>query len=129
MAREDTKIISLENGATFAESDLHKAVGISSTGGAVLYHNAAASTGGRGVIGTLHSVTSTTGGAGTESVQIAVGPVVRAFAAGSTASYGNIVTWSTDDSHLVAATTNEPWGVVIGGSSGSTGRILTVAKL
>lgn len=127
MAFDRTEIISLPAGTTFAESDLYKGVGVSSTGGAVLYHTAAASTGGRGVIGTLYSVTATTNDDG-EPVKVAVGPVVKAFAAESTSSYGNMMTWSTDDSHLVAATTNEPFGVVIGGSSGSTGRILTVAK-
>jgi len=129
MAFEDTQIIGLVAGTTFAETDLHKAVGISSTGGAVLYHTAAGATGGRGAIGTLHSVTATTNGAGSESVQVAVGPVVKAFAAESTASFGNLVTWSTEDSHLIGGTTNEPYGIIIGGSSGSTGRILTVAKL
>ena len=129
MAYEDTHIISLTAGATFPESDLHKAVGISSTGGAVLYHLAPGSTEGVGVIGTLHSVTATTNGAGSEAVQVAVGPVVKAFAAESTASFGNLVTWSTEDSHLIGGTTNEPYGIIIGGSSGSTGRILTVAKL
>jgi hypothetical protein len=38
------------------------------------------------------------------------------------------MTWSTDDAHLVAATTNDPWGVVVAGASGSTGRILSVIR-
>lgn len=126
MAWDNTIKISLPAGTTFAESDLYKAVGVSSTGGAVLY-DAAAATGGRGVIGTLYGVTSTTNAG--QAVEIGVGPVVKAFAAKSTEAVGNIVTWSSEDSHLVAGTTNEPYGVVVGGSSGSTGRILSVKVL
>lgn len=129
MAFDDTRIISLTAGATFSSGDLYKAVGMSSTGGAVLYHNAAGATGGAGVIGTLYSFTATTSAAGSEAVSVGVGPVVKAFAAGSTASYGNLMTFATADSHLVAGTTNEPWGIIVGGASGSTGRILSVAKL
>lgn len=127
MAWDNTIKISLPAGTTFAESDLYKAVGVSSTGGAVLYHTAAAATGGRGVIGTLYGVTSTTNAG--QAVEIGVGPVVKAFAAKSTEAVGNIVTWATQDSHLIAGTTNEPYGVVVGGSSGSTGRILSVKVL
>ena len=37
MAISDTKLISLPAGTTFAEADLYRAVGVSATGGAVLY--------------------------------------------------------------------------------------------
>lgn len=115
-------------GATFSTSDLYKAVTIDSSGHAVLYHAGAGTTGGKGVAGVLYSVTSTTSAAGSEAVTIGTGPVVKAFAAGSTLAAGNLVTWSTDDSHLVAATTNEPFGQILAGSSGSTGRIVTVVR-
>jgi hypothetical protein len=126
MAFSDSKLISVPSGATFAETDLYKGVAISATGGAVLYSAAAASTDGVGCVGTLYSVTSTT--VAGQAVSIGVGPVVKAFAAGSTSHAGNIMTWSTDDAHLVAATTNDPWGVVVAGASGSTGRILSVIR-
>ena len=127
MAVSDTKLISLPAGTTFAEADLYRAVGVSATGGAVLYSVAAASTGGLAVIGTLYGVTSTTNAG--QAVEIGVGPVVKAFAAGSTESAGGIVTFSTDDAHLVARTTNEPYGVIVDGASGTTGRIVSVFVL
>ncbi len=124
MAFSDSKLISLPSGSTFAEADLYKAVGVSSTGGAVLYSAAAGATGGAGVVGTLYGVTSTTNAG--QAVEIGVGPIVKAFTAGSTSHAGNIMAWSTDDAHLVAGTTNEPYGIIISGSSGSTGRIVSV---
>jgi hypothetical protein len=127
MAVSDTKLISLQAGATFAEADLYKAVGVSATGGAVLYGTAAGATGGVGVIGTLYGITSTTNAG--QAVEIGVGPIVKAFAAGSTESAGGIVTWATDDAHLVARTTNEPYGVIVDGASGTTGRIVSVKVL
>ena len=126
MAFSDSKIISMPSGTTFAEASLYLGVGVSATGGAVLYSAAAGATGGAGVIGTLYSVTSTT--VAGEAVSIGVGPVLKAFAAGSTSHAGNIMTFSSDDAHLVAATTNDPFGVVIAGASGTTGRILTVMR-
>ncbi len=124
MAISDTKLISLQSGTTFAEADLYRAVGVSSTGGAVLYSVAAGATGGKGVIGTLYGITSTTNAG--QAVEIGVGPIVKAFAAGSTSHGGNIMTFSSDDAHLVAATTNQPYGIIVDGSSGTTGRIVSV---
>lgn len=115
-------------GATFSTSDLYKGVTIDSSGNAVLYHNGAGTTGGKGVVGTLYSVTSTTDSAGSEAVTLAHGPVVKGFMSGSTLAAGDLVTFSTDDSHLVAATTNEPFGQILAGSSGSTGRIVSVIR-
>ena len=66
MAVSDSKLISLQSGATFAEADLYKAVGVSSTGGAVLYSAAAGATGGAGVIGTLYGIGSTDVGTAVE---------------------------------------------------------------
>jgi len=124
MAVSDTKLISLQSGSTFAEADLYKAVGVSATGGAVLYSAALGATGGRGVIGTLYGITSTTSAG--QAVEIGVGPIVKAFTQGSTESAGSLVSWATADAHLVVATTNEPYGVIVAGSSGTTGRIVTV---
>ena len=123
-----TNKYSVTAGATFSSGDLYKAVGVNSSGDAVLYHNAAGTTDGAPIAGTLYSFTATTSAAGSESVVIGHGPVVKAFAAGSTEAPGSIVTWSTDDSNLVIATTNEPYGTILRGSSGSTGRIVWVVK-
>ncbi len=128
MAVKDTKIISVTAGATFAEADRFKAVGIDSSGNVVLYHNALGATGGKGVVGTLDSVTSTTGSTGSQAVGVQTGPVVKVFMSGSTLAAGNIVTFSTDDSHAIVGSTNEPFGVVLIGTSGSTGRIFTVIR-
>jgi len=123
MAVSDSKLISLQSGTTFAEADLYKAIGVSATGGAVLYSDAAGATGGSGVIGTLYGIGSTDAGT---AVEIGVGPIVKAFVAGSTSHAGNIMTFATADAHLVARTTNEPYGIIVDGSSGSTGRIASV---
>ena len=125
MAWDNTQIISLPAGTTFAESDLYKAVEVSSTGGAIRY-GTGGSTGGGGWIGTLYSVTSTTNAG--EAVQIGVGPVIKVFAAKSTASYGNLLTASTADGHFEAPGSSDDSARlvnIVGGSSGSTGRILT----
>ena len=124
MAVSDSKLISLRAGTTFAEADLYRAVGVSATGGAVLYSVAAGATGGKGVIGTLYGITSTTNAG--QAVEIGVGPIVKAFAAGSTSHAGNIMTWSSDDAHLITATTNQPYGIIVSGASGTTGRIVSV---
>ena len=128
MAVKDTKIISITAGATFADADKFKAVGIDSSGNAVLYHNALGATGGKGVVGTLDSVTSTTGSAGSQAVGVQTGPVVKVFMSGSTLAQGDIITFSTDDSHGIVGSTNEPFGVVVVGTSGTTGRIFRVIR-
>ncbi len=128
MAISDSKQISLVAGATFAEADLYRAVGVDSSGHAVLYSAALGATGGKGVIGTLYSVTSTTASAGNEAVSVGVGPIVKAFMSGSTLAAGNLVTFSSDDGHVVVATTNEPFGVILVGTSGDTGRIASVIR-
>ena len=128
MAISDSRQFSMIAGATFAEASLYQAVGVDSSGHAVLYGAALAATGGQGVVGTLYSVTSTTASAGNEAVTIGDGPLVKVFMAGSTVAAGNLVTFSTDDGHGVVATTNPPYGIVIVGASGDTGRIFTVKK-
>ena len=128
MAAKDTKIISLTAGTTFADADKFKAVGINSSGDAVLSHIAAGATGGKGVIGPLDSVTSTTASAGSQAVGVQTGPIVQVFMSGSTLSQGDIITCSTDDSHGVVGSTNEPFGVVVVGTSGTTGRIFSVVR-
>lgn len=117
-------------GATFSTSDVYKAVTLNSSGDVVLYHNGSGTTGGFGVIGTLYGETATTSAAGAEAVSVASinSPSVKAFAAGSTLAAGGLATFSTVDSHLVAATTNDNKFMILSGSSGSTGRILTIAR-
>jgi hypothetical protein len=126
MAISDSKVISMVAGATFAEGSLYQAVGVNSSGHAILYGDALGATGGQGVVGTLYSVTSTTASAGNEAVSIGVGPLVKVFMAGSTSAAGNLITFATADGHGIPATTNPPYGIVIVGSSGTTGRIFTV---
>ncbi len=128
MAISDSRQFSMIAGATFAEGSLYQAVGVDSSGHAVLYSAALGATGGQGVVGTLYSVTSTTASAGNEAVTIGDGPLVKAFMAGSTVAAGNLVTFSSDDAHCVVATTNPPYGIVVVGSSGDTGRIFTLKK-
>lgn len=130
MAASNPVRFSLTAGATFSSGDLYKGVTVDSSGHAVLLHNGG-STGGSGVVGSLYSFTATTSGAGVEAVQIgsANSPTFKAFAAGSTLAAGDIAAFSTADSHLAAPTTNrDNLFVIVSGSSGSTGRIVEIAR-
>ena len=116
---------SLVAGTTFSTGDLYKGIVVNSSGHAVVPATTDVS---NRVVGTLYSVTPTTGGAGVESVTIGYGPLVKAYAAGSTLAAGDLVGWSTAGAAIAPTTDADAWGVIVSGSSGSTGRIVTVVR-
>lgn len=120
-----TNKFSLVAGATFSTSDLYKAVTVDSSGHAVILDTTDVS---NSVIGTLYSVTPTTGGAGSEAVTVGYGPIVKAQAAASTLAAGDIIAWSTAGLVAAATTDSDAWGVVAVGSSGAAGRIFSVIR-
>lgn len=129
MAWDQTAKVSLTAGSTFSTGDLYKGVSVGTDGNAILVGSAtgAGSTGGNRLVGTLYSATATTS-TDDNAVLVGVGPVVKVFMAGSTLKAGDSITFSTGDSHGVAATTNDAFGIIIDGSSGSTGRIVSVLR-
>jgi hypothetical protein len=125
MAVSDSKFISVVAGTTFAESDLYKGITLDSSGHAVLPNTTDTS---GTVIGTLYGVTSTTNGAGSQAVEVGVGPVVKVNMAASTLAAGGLVAWSTAGQGIVATTDSANWGIIQYGSSGAAGRIVTVVR-
>ncbi len=113
-------------GATFANTDLGKFIGVNSSGHAVI----GATTAGGLIVGTLDSVTATTAGAGVDPVSIRTmvgkSPV---FMAGSTRAAGQTVAASSDGFGIAPTTDQAALGVAVVGSSGTTGRLHTVVWL
>lgn len=121
---QDGKHFQLIAGATFAKADLYKFIAVNSSGHAVIGPTTASGT----IVGTLESVTNTTVGAGSEPVTVAglIGksPVRMA---GSTRALGQTVAASSNGFGIAPTTDQAALGIAIEGSSGSTGRIFTVA--
>ena len=117
---------SLVAGATFANTDLGKFIAVNSSGHAVIGPSTAAGS----LVGTLDSITATTAGAGTEPVTIL--PFVGkspVFMAGSTRAAGQTVAASSNGMGIAPTTDSAALGIIVVGSSGTTGRLLTVAWL
>ena len=115
---------SLVAGATFANTDLGKFVAVNSSGHAVIGPTTAAGN----LVGTLDSITATTGGAGSQPVDIL--PFVGkspVYMAGSTLSAGDLVAASSDGVGIAPTTNSAALCVIVTGSSGTTGRLVTVA--
>lgn len=112
-------------GATFSTSDLYKGVVIDSSGHAVLTNTTDTA---NLVVGSLYSITSTTDAAGSQPVTIAHGPVVKVRLAGSTRAAGQTIGFSTDGMGIAPTTDSGTFGVILEGSSGSTGRIVSVIR-
>jgi len=125
MAVSDSKLISVVAGTTFAEAALYTGVVLNTSGHAVV----PATTDVTGlVIGTLYGVTSTTGSAGVQAVEVGVGPVLKVQMAASTLSAGNTVGFSTAGLGIAPTTDAATFGVIQVGSSGGAGRIATVVR-
>lgn len=125
MAVSDSKLISVVAGATFAESDLYKGVVLNSSGHATLPDTTDTTD---QIIGTLYGVTSTTSAAGSQAVEVGVGPVVKVNMAASTLSAGDTVGFSTAGQGIAPTTDSEVFGQIQYGSSGSAGRIVSVVR-
>ncbi len=115
---------SLIAGATFAKTDLHKFIGINSSGHAVIGGTTASGS----IFGTLTSITGTTVGAGVEVVSVGLlqgRGLVRMSS--STAAAGNTVAASSNGLGTAPTTDQASLGVIVVGSSGALNRIATVA--
>ena len=114
--------ITLVAGATFAATDLYKFVGLSTDAEVLI----GISTGGD-VIGTLLSATYTTSAANNESVTVGLlQGVGKVFMAASTRDAGQSVAASSAGFGIAPTTDSAALGTTIEGSSGSTGRIVSV---
>lgn len=113
---------SLTAGATFANTDLYKFLQVNSSGHAVISD----STNSAGVVGTLLEPTYSTSGAGTEAVT--VGALVgkgKVRMGGSTSHQGNTIAASSAGFGIAPSTDGLQLGIIVSGSSGSTGRVAT----
>lgn len=126
MAVTDAKLLSIVAGTTFSSTDKFRGVVVNSSGHAVVPNTTAAQ--GR-VIGTLYTETATTSAAGVEAVNVAYGPVVKVYMAASTLAAGDSISFSTAGLGIAPSTDDlQPWGIILDGSSGAAGRIVTVVR-
>lgn len=110
-------------GATFNTTDLDKWIAVNSSGHAVI----GPSTASGNVVGTLLSVTGTTSGAGVEMVTVgALVGVGNLFMAGSTRAAGQSIAASSLGYGIAPTTDQAQLGMILIGSSGTTGRKATV---
>lgn len=121
---ESQPTVSLIAETTFAKTDLYKFVAMSTTNGRVLIN---ATTAGK-AYGTLLSQTYSTSTGANEAVTVGllIG-IGKVFMAGSTSHAGNMVSASTLGYGVAPSTNMLQLGIVVDGSSGTTGRIHSVA--
>lgn len=121
---ESQPTVSLTAESTFARGDLYKFVSLSTTNGRVLISD---STGGR-AYGTLLSQTYSTSTGANEAVTVGLlQGIGKVFMAGSTSHAGNRVAASSLGYGIALTTDTIQIGTVVDGSSGTTGRIHSVA--
>lgn len=125
MAASDSKQISVVAGTTFASTALYTGVTLNSSGHAVIPNTTDVT--GR-IIGTLYGVTSTTNGAGSQAVEIGIGPKLKVQMAASTQAAGDTVGFSTLGLGIVPTTDAPTYGMIQQGSSGAAGRVFTVIR-
>jgi hypothetical protein len=122
---EKAQLISVVAGTTFADTDLYKFIVLDTDGKAIVADN---STGNMLVLGTLYGRTATTS-TDAEAVPIAIGGVVKVRMAASTAAAGNWVACSSAGLGVAPTTNNYVFGRIVDGTSGTTGRIASVAVI
>jgi hypothetical protein len=125
MATSDSKKISVIAGTTFAESALYTGVTLNATGHAIIPDTTDVT---GLVIGTLYGVTSTTNAAGSQAVEIGVGPKIKVQMAASTLAAGDTVGFSTLGLGIAPTTDAAIFGIIQQGSSGGAGRLFTVIR-
>ena len=125
MAASDSKLISVIAGATFAESALYSGVTLNSSGHAVLPETTDVT---GLIIGTLYGVTSTTSAAGSQAVNVGVGPVLKVQMAASTRAAGDTIGFSTAGLGIAPTTDAATFGMIQLGSSGAAARVFTVIR-
>lgn len=116
-------IVSVLAGTTFADGDVYKFVDLDASGNAIIMDT----TGNNLAFGVLYGRTNTTSSTGSEAVPVAVAGVVKVRAAGSTMAVGNWVAASSAGLAIAPSTDGYVVGRIIAGTSGTTGRILTMS--
>ena len=123
MAYSEAAVIhSVIAGATFSSADLYKFVVLDSSGHAVLPDT----TGNVLPYGSLYGRTSTTSGAGSQALPVAISGIAKVQMAASTLAAGGFVGSSTVGLGIVPTTDSYTAGQIVSGSSGSAGRIHSV---
>lgn len=115
--------VSLIAESTFASSDLYKFVEMSANGRVQIV----ASTGIGNVVGTLLSQTYSTSTGANEAVTVGLlQGIGKVYMAGSTLAAGGAVSASSLGFGIAPTTNSQQLGIIVDGSSGSTGRIHSV---
>lgn len=116
--------VSVIAGATFSTGDLHKFIALNSSGHAVIGPTTAAGN----IFGTLLEPTYTTAAAGSEAVSVGLLQGIGALKmVASTAAAGNTVAASSNGFGTAPTTDAAALGVIVSGSSGAAGRVVSVA--
>jgi len=110
--------VSLLASAAFANADLYKFVSLNSSG-----HVAIGPTTASGAVGTLLSESTAAGNAVTVGLLSGIG---KLRLAGSTRAAGQTIAGSSNGFGIAPTTDQAQLGTIVAGSSGSTGRIVSV---
>ena len=120
---ESQPTVSLIAETTFAKTDLYKFVELSTVGRVVI----GASTAADAVVGTLLSETYSTSTGANETVTIGLlSGIGKVYMAGSTEHAGKAISASVNGFGITPTTDALQLGIIVDGSSGSTGRIASV---
>ena len=120
---ESQPTVSLIAETTFAKTDLHKFVELSTNNRVQLPGSTAIPR----LVGTLLSQTYSTSTGANEAVTVGLlQGVGKVYMAGSTAAPGNFCTASTNGFGIESSTNRGALGIIVEGSTGSTGRIASV---
>ena len=123
---ESQPTVSLIAESTFSKNDLHKFVRMSTANGRV---SIVESTGPIQVVGTLLSATQSTSTGANEAVQVGLlQGIGKVFMTATTESAGSPIGCSTNGFGVIASATTDTMqlGIMVEGSSGSTGTIVSV---
>lgn len=125
---EQPVIVSLVAATTFSSTGLYKFVELDAEGHVIDPASTAVTSTAGVSIGTLYGVTQTTS-TEAEAVPVAVGGIFKAQMAASTLAAGGYIAASTAGLGTAPTTDNIAGWVIVKGSSGSAGRIVSVMPL
>lgn len=120
---ENAKVVSVVAGTTFSSTSVYKFVVLDSNGRVVDPNT----TGNVLPFGVLYGRTHSTDADGVEAVPVAIDGIVKIKAAASTLDKGQFIGASTAGLAIAPTTDAYTYGVILDGSSGGAGRVLTVA--
>ena len=118
---ESAQIVSFVAGATFASTDLYKLVHLTTAGFAII-----ATSSDTLPIGSLYGRTSSTSSTGVEVVPVAIGGIIKVRMASSTKHVRNWIAGSSDGFGIAITSELSPFGQIVAGASGGSGRIVSV---